>query len=305
MCYDNRYVFLFLILLIFSCQKKKSETFNTEKISLAEWSLHKALYRREIDHLDFPRIAANQFEIYAVEYVSQFFQDKASDFEYLGQLKDSCDRYGVKSLMIMIDNEGCLGDTSEVSRKQSVSNHLKWIQAASFLGCESIRVNGVGLGPDAEVGKALAKSLKELAIVAGSEKVYVLVENHGMIMPDGHWSMKSFSTNGENLSNVLNEVNHENVRALPDFGNFDDYDRYQGVMDLLPFAQGISAKSYGFDKFGDELHTDYAKMFRLINESDFDGYIGIEYESSNDDSLSEYQGIQKTKDLILRYWKTP
>ncbi len=56
---------------------KKPVTF---KISLAEWSLHRALKSKEIDHLDFYSIAKNEFDISAVEYVNTFFFEKSQRY---------------------------------------------------------------------------------------------------------------------------------------------------------------------------------------------------------------------------------
>src|SRR5262245_56457243 len=57
------------------------------KISLAEWSLHKALFGKQLTNLDFPRVAREDYGIEAVEYVNQFFKDKAHDEGYLKDLR--------------------------------------------------------------------------------------------------------------------------------------------------------------------------------------------------------------------------
>ncbi|RYF46135.1 MAG: twin-arginine translocation signal domain-containing protein, partial [Cytophagaceae bacterium] len=59
-------------------------------ISLAEWSLHKALFSKKITNLDFPGIARKEFDISIVEYVNQFFKDKAQDKTYLNDLLARC-----------------------------------------------------------------------------------------------------------------------------------------------------------------------------------------------------------------------
>ncbi|UXP32686.1 sugar phosphate isomerase/epimerase [Reichenbachiella agarivorans] len=269
------------------------------KISLAEWSLHRAIKSGKMDNLDFPRVAAQEFGIYAVEYVSQLFPDNNYDAAYLQQLKDSCERYHVKSTMIMVDHEGNLGDTTEVARQIAVQNHVKWLEAAEFLGCLSIRVNGNGFGTDEDVSAALVKSMRELGDLAKEKGLMVIIENHGVSMPDGSWNMNSFSSNGTRLSQVLAIANHPNVGALPDFGNFADYDKYQGVKDLLPYSFGISAKTFRFDENGEAVETDYKRIFDMVNASNFDGYIGVEFEG---DGVSEHEGIKMTKALIEKYW---
>ena len=92
------------------------------KISLAEWSLHKALFAKKIDNLDFPKIAREEYGIEGVEFVNQFFKDKAHDSAYLKDLKKRANDVGVTCVLIMIDGEGDLsatqgGPTDESGRK--------------------------------------------------------------------------------------------------------------------------------------------------------------------------------------------
>ena len=103
----------------------------------------------------------------------------------------------------------------------------------------------------------------------------------------------------------MKQVNMKNVGTLPDLGNFcikrgkdgceESYDRYTGTEELMPFAKGVSAKTYEFDEQGNCIETDYVKMIKIIKAAKFKGYIGIEYEGSK---LSEEEGIRKTKALL-------
>lgn len=257
------------------------------EISLAEWSLHKALFKGDLKNIDFPELAAKEFQIYGVEYVNAFFKDKAKDMTYLKDLNDRAKSNGVKNVLIMIDGEGNLGDADEAKRKQAVENHYKWIDAANFLGCTSIRVNAAGQGSKEEVAKRVVTSLSTLADYGKKGKINVIVENHGGISSHGDW-----------LAGVLKEVGKKNCGALPDFGNFYEYDRYQGIADLMPYAKGVSAKSYDFDENGNERKIDYTKAMDIVKKSKFKGFIGIEYEGS---VLSEYEGIKATKRLLERF----
>lgn len=265
------------------------------KISLAEWSLHKALFGGEMTNLDFPRMAKETFGIEAVEYVNQFFKDKAEDQAYLSQLKQVCDDLGVVSNLIMIDGEGHLGHTDDAERLKAVENHYKWVQAAKFLGCFAIRVNAAGEGTAEEVKAAAVDGLGRLSEYAAKEGLSVIVENHG-----------GYSSNGKWMASVIESVNMDNCGTLPDFGNFciqysqeegctEMYDRYQGVKELMPYAKAVSAKSHDFDEQGNEIHTDYRKMMQIVKDAGYTGYVGIEYEGSK---LSETEGIIATKKLL-------
>lgn len=259
------------------------------KISLAQWSLHKALFEKKIDHLDFAKIAKEEFGIEAVEYVNQFFKDKAKDEAYLGDMKKRASDLGVKSLLIMCDGEGNLGDADEAKRTQAVENHKKWVDAAAFLGCHSIRVNAASSGTyDEQVARA-ADGLARLTEIAEKAQLSVIVENHGGLSSNGAW-----------LASVMQKVGHPHCGTLPDFGNFrvskdEMYDRYKGVTELMPFAHAVSAKSHDFDEQGNEIHTDYRKMMQIVLDAGYRGYVGIEYEGGK---IDEYAGIRATKKLL-------
>jgi sugar phosphate isomerase/epimerase len=262
------------------------------KISLAQWSFNKALFGKKMDHLDFPKVAKEEFGIDAVEYVNQFFKSKAKDEKYLGEMKKRCDDLGVRSLLIMCDDEGHLGDVSEKRRKTAVENHYKWADAAKFLGCHSIRVNAASEGSwDDQIGRA-ADGLRQLSEYGAKLGLNVIVENHGGLSSNGAW-----------LAAVMKKVNLPNCGTLPDFGNFqvksgEWYDRYKGVDELMPFAKGVSAKSHAFDARGNETETDYFKMMDIVvNKHGYRGYVGIEYEGAK---LPEREGVKATLDLLKR-----
>ena len=256
------------------------------RISLAEWSLHRTLFAGKLDNLDFPRAARQQFGIAAVEYVNQFFKDKAKDAAYLSDLAKRAADEGVTNLLVMCDGLGNLGDPDAAARKKAIENHFPWVEAAKRLGCHSIRVNAASKGEPEEQQKLAADGLARLSDYAAQMEMSVLVENHG-----------GMSSNGEWLAGVMKLVNKLNCGTLPDFGNFHDYDRYRGVEELMPFAKGVSAKSHEFDADGDEVRTDYRRMLKLVTDAGYRGWVGIEYEGKE---LGEPEGILATKQLLER-----
>lgn len=253
------------------------------EISLAQWSLHNAFWKKKLDNLDFAATARKEFDISAIEYVNQFFKDKAQDQTYLGEMNQRAEDNGVKNLLIMVDGEGQLGHLDKKERKKTVENHKKWVEAAKFLGCHSIRVNAAGKGTPEEVGKAASEGLHKLSEFAKDFDINVIVENHGGSSSIGSWLVK-----------VIEDADMDNCGTLPDFGNFYEYDRYQGVKELMPFARGVSAKSHDFDSDGWETNIDYVKMLQIVKDAGYTGYIGIEFEGKMD----EFEGVRKTKALL-------
>ena len=256
------------------------------KLSLAQWSLHKMLFDKKLDNLDFAKYTKETFGIEAVEYVNQFFADKAKSPQYLKQMKDRASDVGVKSVLIMVDREGKLGDPNEKKRTKAVEAHYKWVEAAKFLGCHSVRVNAASAGSYEEQKSRAADGLRRLSEFGKQHGLNVIVENHGGLSSNGKW-----------LSEVIGMVAMDNCGTLPDFGNFHDYDRYQGVRETMPFAKAVSAKSHDFDAAGNETHTDYFKMMQIVLDAGYHGYVGIEYEGRK---LSEKDGVLATKRLLER-----
>lgn len=295
------------------------------EISLAQWSLHRMLRAGELDNLDYPKFTKNTFGIDAIEWVNQFFyvEDENLGYQpknqaYLADMKKSCDDNGVESVLIMCDRVGNLGDPSNVKRTAAIEGHYAWLDAAKLLGCHSIRVNAASdptLSPEKQADLCV-DGLRRLSEHAKPMGLNVIVENHGGLSSNGAW-----------LARVLKSVDLDNCGSLPDFGNFyvaknrnpeqyakqkalyegdpayteDEtglgYDRYKGVEELMPFAKGVSAKAHAFDKNGNEIHTDYVKMFEIVQASGYQGHVGIEYEGKE---LGEVEGIRKTKALLER-----
>ena len=261
------------------------------RISLAQWSLHRALRSGKLNHLDFAARTRKNFGIEAVEYVNSFFKDKAGDASFLAEMNRRAADSGVTQLLIMIDGEGQLGHPDKTERLKAVKNHHRWVEAAKELGCHSIRVNASSQGSYEEQISLAADGLRSLTEYGDQHDINVIVENHGGLSSNGAW-----------LASVMKTVGHPRCGTLPDFGNFrlsgdEWYDRYRGVRELMPYAKAVSAKSYEFDGNGNDKMTDYHRMMRIVLDAGYRGWVGIEYEGSK---LSEDDGITATKILLER-----
>jgi sugar phosphate isomerase/epimerase len=278
------------------------------EISLAEWSYHRSIEAGKIDHLDFAANAKNKFGINAVEYVNGFFGGRKKNFReagkssrYLSEMLKRSNDAGVVNHLIMVDDEGSLAGLNEKERLKSVDDHRKWLDAAKFLHCRTVRVNLHGEGNSDDKKKASIDSLGRLGELAADMNLNVVVENHGSDSSKGFW-----------IASIMQGVNKPNVGTLPDFGNFcishpwgttqdgcnDEYDRYKGIDEMLPFAKGVSAKTYDFDSNGEQPLIDYKRMLDIVKASGFKGYIGIEFEGN---TQPEEEGIRKTKTLLEKY----
>ncbi len=253
------------------------------KISLAQWTINPELRSGKIDNLDFAKVA-HDHGIFAVEYVNQFFMDKAKDAAYLGEMKKRAADLGVTNVLIMCDREGNIGDQNEKKRNQTVDNHRKWIDAAKFLGCHSIRVNAGSAGTWDEQVKLAADGLAKLTRFGAEQDIGVIVENHGGLSSNADW-----------LAEVITKVNDPRCGTLPDFGNFqikagESYDSYRGVEKLMKWAKGVSVKDTVWDDQGHDAPLDFERMLRIVVDAGYHGYCGIEYGG--------YAGLNQSRERL-------
>lgn len=275
------------------------------KISLAQWSLNRAFFDKALNPVNFASIAKNDHAISAIEYVNQFYTDNATDENFWAEMATRASDVGVESLIMMVDEEEKLGDLNDSKRKKAVEDHYKWVNAAKILGCHSVRVNAFGEGSLEELKSSLTDGLGQLTEYAAKEKIHIILENHGL-----------HTSNADFMVDVIQSVDNPFLGTLPDFGNWcltaewgstqtsknceDIYSPHDGLSKFLPYAKGVSAKSYTFDSNGNETVIEYPKLLKLVKGFGFDGYIGIEFEGEN---MSEPQGIKATKALIEKVWQ--
>ncbi len=276
------------------------------KLSLAQWSLHIAIQSGKMSPYDFGKFAKKHgFE--GLEYVNTLYRDVMESKEKSKVIKSFIKKnnqivndLNLENVLIMIDDEGNLSTLNQRKRIKAIENHKIWIEAASEMGCHSIRVNLHGTS-DAEKWKVTSsESLSKLSDYASDYNINIIVENHG-----------GLSSDADLLMEVMENVNKDNCGTLPDFGNFcisrkwgygengceDEFDKYEGVRKLMPKAFAVSAKSHVFDENGNEKEIDYKKMLSIVKNAGYKGYIGVEYEKI---SLSEEDGIIATKNLLLK-----
>jgi len=285
------------------------------KMAISQFSLASQFWTKKLDTLDFPAKCKNEFGIEGLDYCSMFFADKAKDQKYLADLKKRANDVGAYNLRIMVDGEGVLGELDSAARTKAIENHYKWMDAAAALGCPMIRVNVEGDGKPEEVSKASVDSLNRLIEYGRKQNIDVIVENHVGISCNAAW-----------LAGVMKQVNSPHCGTLADFGNFcvnrtkpeaqtidaymktkclEEYDRYKGIAELMPYAKGIHAKTHVFDANGNDTETDFVRMFKIIKDSGFTGWCSVEYEGGvmrmykkDDKYLDDDQGVIATKKLV-------
>jgi len=292
--------------------KTEKHTVNNPKFkhSLAQWSLNKPFKDGSLDPMKFASIA-KELGYTGVEYVTQLYPEVEAAYgkpnykdvvmKWANELHTISKQEGMDNVLIMVDHAGELADPDPTKLKEAVANHKIWMQAAKTMGAHSVRANLFGELDPQKWHELSVASLKELGDYGKVIGVNIVIENHG-----------GWSSDAAKLVAVMKEVNLETVGTLPDFGNFcvkreggerwgapciEEYDAYKGTMELMPYAKGVSAKSYNFDENGNETKLDYQKLLQIVADAGFSGYVGTEYEGPLEDPK---EGVALTKALVQK-----
>ena len=277
--------------------------------------------------LDFPKLVRNEFYLDAAEYWNIPFVSKIRDKNFIQDFNQRTNDYSLKNTLMLVDliniktgSSLSLCSKDKKERGVAIEKHKEWLDFSKSIGCSSIRVNlwSNNMTMD-EVTKYSIESLSKLLEYSEKIDMSIVIENHGGYTADAFWLVK-----------LIKSINHKKLGVLPDFGsnNFciekpakkegellnsndciNQFDKYLGVKELLPYAKGISAKSISFDKSGAEKNTDFERMIKLIKSSSFEGHIAIEYEGgfmntiqkNSSNYLSNIEGVHATKKLIERF----
>ena len=253
------------------------------QISLQQYSFASLFRSKELAPLDYPKFAVEKTGIKALEYFNGFFEDQIDSAEFLAELKKRGEDLGVKNQLMLCRSDLALDSADATERKKAAAVLSRWGRFAKELGCHSIRVDCRSKGDREEVKKQAVDGLHQLCDLLKPMKMNAIVENHG------NWSSK-----GDWVKEVMQSVKRDNCGTLPDFGNFQAYDKYQGVQDMLPWAKAICAKVHRIKADGEAAHTDFHRMLKIVKDGGFKGFIGIEFEGGK----GSVDGVLGTRKLI-------
>ena len=264
--------------------KNKSNP-NRFQIGIQEYTFNRLLRSGKLKHLNYPSMVKKELGIEHVEYWSRPFEGKHTDKKFVRELLRRTKGEGISNVLILVDEKHELDHEKKSERDLSVDLHKGWIDCAAQLGCDAIRVNCRMGGDPKDNLKRAVDGVGRLCEYAKGTPVKVVIEPHGRNSQNPDW-----------LLAVMKELDHSHAGILPDFNNFGSYDRYSAVEKTLPYAPAVCAKALKFDDEGNEIHTDYFKMLKIVHDSEFSGVISIEFEGHGVDPIV---GSRMTKKLIL------
>jgi sugar phosphate isomerase/epimerase len=250
------------------------------KLSLAAYSFRQYLPQDgkpgKITLADFFELVAG-WGLPAVEPTGYYFTSE--DLPYVHSLKAKAHKLGLDLSGTAIRNDFCDPDAE---RRKSEIEHVKhWIDIALHLGAPHIRVFAGNPHPGVSDAQATAwaiECLKVCAEYAGTQGIFLGIENHGYL-----------TTSGDKLMEVAGSIDNEWLGINLDTGNFDS-NPYENIARAAPRAVNVQLK---IDVAGaapkSKEPADFARIFKILADAGYQGYVALEYEGKDD----PYTGVPK------------
>ncbi len=250
------------------------------KLSLAGYSLRQYLPQDgkpgKITLADFFELASS-WGLTAVEPTGYYFTSE--DLAYVHSLRAKAHKLGLDISGTAIRNDFC--DPDAEKRKSEIAHVKNWIDIALHLGAPHIRVfaGNPHAGVSDEQATAWAiESLKVCADYAGTQGIFLGIENHGYL-----------TTSGDKLMEVAGAIDNEWLGINLDTGNFDN-NPYENIARATPRAVNVQLKiDVAGAKPKSKEPADFARIFKILSDGGYQGYVALEYEGKED----PYTGVPK------------
>jgi sugar phosphate isomerase/epimerase len=175
-------------------------------------------------------------------------------------------------------------------RRLEVERVKNWIVVAAKMGAPVLRVfSGVIIPKEyswMDIATWMAEDLKECADFGQKYGVIVGIQNHN-----------DFIKTAEEVHNIFDMVQHEWLGLVLDIGSYRTGDPYEQIKSTIPLAVNWQIKENIYEN-GIEKKVDLAKLFDLIKNSTYKGFIPIETLGNGDPNI-KVAAFKKEVDFAL------
>jgi sugar phosphate isomerase/epimerase len=233
-------------------------------------------------------MSMEQFILKAVEleidgvYITAYYLD-STEAPYLLGLRRVAFRSGVLFSGTAINSNMCLNDPTE--RAWEIKKVKKYIDVTETLGASHLRVFGgdVPLGaPDPQGVQYVIETMKPLCEYAAGKGVILGIESHGGIT--------SKANNIVQIMKGLGDTPYAGINL--DVGNFPE-NPYEQIEMCVPYATHAHIKpTYGHHP---RKELDLDRVFQIFAKAGYKGFMSVEYETDEDEPLTE---VKKQTDVV-------
>jgi sugar phosphate isomerase/epimerase len=260
------------------------------KTSLNAYSFNEPLMAKTMnldDLLDF--CAAQNFD--GVDLTGYYFPGypKVPSDEYIYHIKRKAHLLGVSISGTGVRNDFTNPDANK--RKEDVQLIKNWIECASKLGAPVIRIFAGVLIPKEfswdQIAAWMVKDIQECVEYGQKHGVIVAIQNHN-----------DFIKTADEAIKIIKMVNNEWFGLILDTGSYRIGDPYEQIARTIPYAVNWQVKENIFLD-GKEVKTDLPRLFKLIKESGYRGYIPVETLGKGDPKEKVPRFIEEVRKALM------
>jgi sugar phosphate isomerase/epimerase len=262
-------------------------TANTPQLRLGTSTYSYWHFTPQVTPIEYVLDQAQQLGLYGVEILHR--QLASEENGYLQGLKRHAFQRGLALYNLSIHQDFIWEEAAE--RRKHVDHTLHCIDLAHELGIGSIRVNSGGWRKGGSFDDLVqAKGwvdpwpgyTKDEGMKWCIDAIHACLphaERRGvMLLLENHWGLTTFA---EDMAYILEAINSPWLKAILDMGNFlFEPDMYAAMQRIAPHVWLAHAKTYPGGGTWYTLDLDYARIFRLLLDVGFRGYVSLEMEGA-------------------------
>ncbi len=236
------------------------------KIGCISWSHRNDFSNGKLDILTWMEHCKIDCGLDGVEIWNNHF--KSLEEDYLKKIKDKGKE--LKLPIYSVATKCLFGDFSEKEVEKAKQTMREWLEATEFLGADIMRISigGEDLRNPERQDKVF-ESLKEVIKEGKYQQIKVGIENQEPGVVQNIQDVKRMSEKSEGL-----------LKLVLDNGSFiNKADSYEFMKETLVNAAVVHAKFFQIREDGSDEILDYEKIREILKESEYDGYVSIEYDS--------------------------
>ena len=223
---------------------------------------------------------------HGAEVTSYYFPENLTS-DYLINLKRHAFLRGVEISGTAVGND--FTHRLGTQRDQQIASVKTWIDNAALLGAPHVRIFA---GSSKDISKSEAKALchsaiEECADYAGSKGIFLGLENHGGIVAEA-----------EDLLAIVRAVKSRWLGVNLDTGNFHTDDPYGDIAKCAPYAVNVQLKGEVQKRGAPQEPADLLRLINILREANYQGYVALEYESSDDPWKAVPELLKRLNDLF-------
>lgn len=243
------------------------------KLSLNLYSFNSLLMEKKIDLFDVLDFCA-QYNFDAIDptgYYFPGFPDVPID-EFMMKFKRQAFLQGLDISGTGVRND--FANPDEAARKADLAMIKKWVEAAAKLGIPNLRVfagtnKHEGFTRD-QVFEWMARDVKECCEYGKKFGVIIAIQNHN-----------DFFKTSADVDRIFEMVDSEWLGLNLDIGSYRMADPYEEIQLNLKYAVTWQIKENVWID-GKEVPTNFPKLFKIINDGGYRGYLPLETLGAGD-----------------------